>query len=145
MYPSPRSGVAAALMWLGLTATAALAAEPSASGAPPAARFHPPYAGEPTQIPANGNPIVLEVGKGTLIRLSRPASTVFVASPDVADVQIKSPELIYVSAKAPGETVIYAVDGGDTVLLNAPVRVDLRPVGLAPVAEPAGAGKRDLG
>ena len=67
---------------------------------------------------------MLEVGKGTLIRLSRPASTVFVASPDIADVQIKSPELIYVSAKAPGQTVIYAVDGGDTVLLNAPVRVD---------------------
>ena len=90
----------------------------------PAARAHPPYAGEPSQIPANGKPIVLEVGKGTLIRLSRPASTVFVASPDIADVQIKSPELIYVSAKAPGQTVIYAVDGGDTVLLNAPVRVD---------------------
>jgi Flp pilus assembly secretin CpaC len=69
---------------------------------------------------------VLEVGKGTLIRLSRPASTVFVASPDIADVQIKSPELIYVSAKAPGQTVIYAVDGGDTVLLNAPVRVVFR-------------------
>jgi Flp pilus assembly secretin CpaC len=61
---------------------------------PETARAHPPYAGEPSQIPANGKPIVLEVGKGTLIRLSRPASTVFVASPDIADVQIKSPELI---------------------------------------------------
>jgi pilus assembly protein CpaC len=121
MYPSPRSAAALALMWLGLAATA-FAAQPNASGA--AARAHPPYAGEPSQIPANGKPIVLEVGKGTLIRLSRPASTVFVASPDIADVQIKSPELIYVSAKAPGQTVIYAVDGGDTVLLNAPVRVD---------------------
>ena len=120
MYPSPRSAAALALMWLGLAATA-FAAQPNAA---PAARAHPPYAGEPSQIPANGKPIVLEVGKGTLIRLSRPASTVFVASPDIADVQIKSPELIYVSAKAPGQTVIYAVDGGDTVLLNAPVRVD---------------------
>ena len=120
MYPSPRSAAALALMWLGLAAPA-FAAQSSAA---PAARAHPPYAGEPTQIPANGRPIVLEVGKGTLIRLSRPASTVFVASPDIADVQIKSPELIYVSAKAPGQTVIYAVDGGDTVLLNAPVRVD---------------------
>ena len=120
MYPSPRSAAALALMWLGL-AGAALAAQPGASSA---SRAHPPYAGEPTQIPANGKPIVLEVGKGTLIRLSRPASTVFVASPDIADVQIKSPEFIYISAKAPGQTVIYAVDGGDTVLLNAPVRVD---------------------
>ena len=123
MYPSPRSAAALALMWLGLAATA-FAAQPNASGVAPAARAHPRYAGEPSQIPANGKPIVLEVGKGTLIRLSRPASTVFVASPDIADVQIKSPELIYVSAKAPGQTVIYAVDGGDTVLLNAPVRVD---------------------
>jgi pilus assembly protein CpaC len=120
MYPSPRSAAALALMWLGLAAPA-FAAQ---SNAVPATRAHPPYAGEPSQIPANGKPIVLEVGKGTLIRLSRPASTVFVASPDIADVQIKSPELIYVSAKAPGQTVIYAVDGGDTVLLNAPVRVD---------------------
>jgi Flp pilus assembly secretin CpaC len=55
---------------------------------------------------------------------SRPASTIFVASPDIVDVQIKSPELIYVSAKTPGQTVSYAVDGGDTVLLNAPVRAD---------------------
>ena len=110
-------------MWLGLSA-AAFAAQPNAPGASPASRAHPSYAGAPSQIPANGKPIVLEVGKGTLIRLSRPASTVFVASPDIADVQIKSPQLIYVSAKAPGQTVIYAVDGGDTVLLNAPVRVD---------------------
>jgi pilus assembly protein CpaC len=120
MYPSPRTAAALALMWLGLAAPACAAQ----SSAAPTARTHPPYAGEPSQIPANGKPIVLEVGKGTLIRLSRPASTVFVASPDIADVQIKSPELIYVSAKAPGQTVIYAVDGGDTVLLNAPVRVD---------------------
>jgi pilus assembly protein CpaC len=123
MYPSPRAGLAAAMMWLGFAATA-IAAEPYAAGAAPAVRAHPSDAGEATQIPANGRPIVLEVGKGTLIRLPRPASTVFVASPDIADVQVKSPELVYISAKSPGETVIYAVDANDRVLLNAPVRVD---------------------
>ncbi len=60
-----------------------------------------------------------------MIRLVRPASTVFVANPDIADVQVKSPELVYITAKAPGTTVIYAVDANDNVLLNAPVRVDL--------------------
>ena len=55
-------------------------------------------------------PILLEAGKGTLIRLPRPAATVFIANPDVADVQVKSPSLIYISAKTPGETVLYAVD-----------------------------------
>ncbi len=118
------SSLAAALIWLGLAAVA-LAAEPQPPSAAPAARPDPPYAGEATQIPANGHPIRLEVGKGTLIRLPRAANTVFVASPDIADVQIKSPTLVYISAKSPGETVIYAVDANDQVLLNAPVRVDL--------------------
>lgn len=76
------------------------------------------------QIPPSGQTILLEVGKGTLIRLPRPASTVFIANPDIADVQVKSPALIYLSAKAPGETVVYAVDADDNVLLHAPVRVD---------------------
>ncbi len=75
-------------------------------------------------VPPAGSPIVLEAGKGTLIRLPRPASTVFVANPDVADVQVKSPSLIYVTAKAPGQTALYAVDAEDRVLLNAPVRVE---------------------
>jgi pilus assembly protein CpaC len=83
------------------------------------------HVGNADEIPANDAGIVLEVGKGTLVRLARPAATVFVADPNIADVQVKSPSLVYVSAKAPGETVIYAVDSGDKVLLNAPVRVEL--------------------
>lgn len=62
--------------------------------------------------------------KGTLIRLARPASTVFIANSEIADVQVKSPQLVYVTAKSPGATVIYAVDASDNVLLNAPVRVE---------------------
>jgi pilus assembly protein CpaC len=80
--------------------------------------------GGASQIAANGAPIVLEVNKGTLIRLTAPAATVFIANPDIADVQVKSPSLIYISAKSPGETVIYAVDASDSVLLNSPVRVE---------------------
>src|SRR5207302_1549161 len=75
-------------------------------------------------IPAKGRPILLEAGKGTLIRLPRPAATVFIANPDVADVQVKSPAMIYVNAKTPGETVLYAVDADDNVLLNAAIRVE---------------------
>src|SRR5712691_8496226 len=101
--------------------TAASAATPPAA-APATAEAGPP--GRVNQVRANGPPIVIEANKGTLIRLPRPASTVFIANPDVADVQIKSPLLIYVSAKAPGETVLYAVDSEDHVMLNAPVRVE---------------------
>src|SRR5215216_2533590 len=77
-----------------------------------------------TAVPPSGSPIVLEAGKGTLIRLPRPASTVFIANPETADVQIKSPSLIYITAKAPGQTSLYAVDADDRVLLNSPVRVE---------------------
>ena len=80
--------------------------------------------GEMSQVPAKGPPIVVEAGKGTLIRLLRGAATVFIANPDIADVQVKSPSLIYLTAKTPGETVLYAVDAEDHVLLNAPVRVE---------------------
>src|SRR5262249_38150076 len=104
-------------------------AAPEADGrgavaAAPQNTARPLRSGGTSQIGANGAPIVLEVNKGTLIRLSAPAATVFIANPDIADVQVKSPSLIYISAKSPGETVIYAVDASDSVLLNSPVRVE---------------------
>src|SRR5262249_53124151 len=104
------------------------AAEVTTTPAPaPAPAAGAPGGGSPSpavsQVSASGAPIVLEAGKGTLIRLNKAAATVFVANPEIADVQVKSPSLIYLSAKAPGETVVYAVDGEDNVLLHSPVRV----------------------
>jgi pilus assembly protein CpaC len=104
--------VAGFMMILAFAATSQ-AADPSSPAAPRGG----------AQIPANGGRITLEVNKGTLVRLSGPAATVFVANPDIADVQVKSPTLVYISAKAPGETVIYAVDASDSVLLNAAILV----------------------
>ena len=109
------------------------AARPVTATAPPPATPPPgppspaPAAEEPgrvSQVRASGPPIVVEAGKGSLIRLPKAAATVFIANPDVADVQVKTPTMIYVTAKTPGETVLYAVDADDHVLLNAPVRVE---------------------
>ena len=120
-----RTALATALAILCATVAAAeTPTPPAASPAPPVASPAPAVPVSVSQVPASGAPIVLEAGKGTLIRLSQPAATVFIANPDIADVQVKSPLLIYVSAKSPGETVVYAVDANDHVLLNAPVRVD---------------------
>ncbi|MGC2413789.1 MAG: type II and III secretion system protein family protein [Stellaceae bacterium] len=98
----------------------------SAATAPTATPPPPVAAGVPANIHPTGPPIVLEVGKGTLFHLPRPAATVFVANPDVADVQVKSPSLIYLSANKskPGETVVYAVDDKENVLVNAVVIVE---------------------
>jgi pilus assembly protein CpaC len=135
----PLSGLAGSVIFVALAvspgAAEAQAQAPAAAprgtvvAPPPAANPPPaqPQAARGTgaaQIPANGGRIVLEVNKGTLVRLSGPAATVFVANPDIADVQVKSPTLVYISAKAPGETVIYAVDAADSVLLNAPILVE---------------------
>ncbi len=105
---------------------AAEAQTPSAATAPTATPPPPAAAGVPANIHPTGPPIVLEVGKGTLFHLPRPAATVFVANPDVADVQVKSPSLIYLSANKskPGETVVYAVDDKENVLVNAVVIVE---------------------
>ncbi len=134
----PLSGLAGSVIFVAL-AVSPSAAEAQAPAAPPRGTVTPapPPADAPppaqpqaargtgaTQIPAKGGRIVLEVNKGTLVRLSGPAATVFVANPDIADVQVKSPTLVYISAKAPGETVIYAVDAADSVLLNAPILVE---------------------
>jgi pilus assembly protein CpaC len=110
----PLFRVAGSMMILAFAATSQAADPPSPAAAPRGG----------AQIPANGGRITLEVNKGTLVRLTGPAATVFVANPDIADVQVKSPTLIYISAKAPGETVIYAVDASDSVLLNAPILVE---------------------
>ncbi len=75
-------------------------------------------------IDANGPTLSLELHQGRLVRLDRPASSVFVADPEVADVQVKSPQIIYVFGKKPGETSLFAVDGDDRVIAGMPVRVN---------------------
>jgi Flp pilus assembly secretin CpaC len=111
---------------------------------PPPARapvpIQPPAAGTPSQpvvtggapgrpfaqsqiVPTEPPTLTLEVNKGTALKLPGPASTVFVAAPDIADVQVRSPNMVYVFAKKPGDTVLYAVDAQDRVLLNTIVRV----------------------
>ena len=95
--------------------------------------FAPPFAaaaqaqnrdsGRVSVISPAGTNIQMEVNKGRLVRLNRPASTVFIADPRIADVQVKSPSLVYLFAKAPGETTLYAVDQGERVLANVDITV----------------------
>jgi pilus assembly protein CpaC len=65
----------------------------------------------------------IEVGKGQVIRLPRPAATVFVADPDIADVQAQSPSIIYLFGRKAGSTSLFAVDENDEMLLRSAVQV----------------------
>ena len=69
--------------------------------------------------------LLIEVNKGNLIRLSRPATTVFVANPEIADIDVKSPTLVYVFGRAPGETTLFAVDADENIVLDQSVVVTL--------------------
>jgi pilus assembly protein CpaC len=75
---------------------------------------------------ANGaeKPIQLEASKGTLLRLDKPASAVFIADPNIADVQVKSPRLIYILGKRSGETSLFAVDAEEHVVANRRIVVN---------------------
>ena len=68
--------------------------------------------------------LVLEIRKGQLIRLERPAAAVFVADPEVADVQAHSPTLVYVFGRRSGTTSLFAVDENEDVLLRRDVVVE---------------------
>ena len=76
-------------------------------------------------VTVTGAVLQLEVNKGRLVRLDRPASTVFIADPEIADIQVKSPSLVYLMGKKPGETTLYAVDEGENVLASIAIRVNL--------------------
>jgi pilus assembly protein CpaC len=67
--------------------------------------------------------ITMEVRKGRVIRLPRPASTVFVADPEIADVQAQSASIVYLFGRRTGTTSLYAVDENDQLLLRTSVTV----------------------
>ncbi|MCC7045389.1 MAG: pilus assembly protein N-terminal domain-containing protein [Alphaproteobacteria bacterium] len=83
----------------------------------------PVSATTPTVQGDSGATIQIEINRGQVVRLPRPAATVFIANPEIADVQVKSPNLVYVFAKKGGETTLIAVDSDDGVMLESRVVV----------------------
>jgi pilus assembly protein CpaC len=86
--------------------------------------------------------LTLEVSKGRVIRLPRPAATVFVADPEIADVQAQSPSIVYLFGRKAGSTSLYAVDENDQVLLRTAVVVDHNLTGLRLAVEQLLPGSR---
>ena len=67
--------------------------------------------------------VEVNVHKGTMLRLSRPAVTVFVADPTIADVESRSQQSIFIYGKKMGETTLMVLDDKDRPMVNATVRV----------------------
>ena len=61
--------------------------------------------------------VSVKVSQGKLVRLATPASNIFVADPQIADVQVPSSSSLYVIGKSAGQTTIYALDeNGDPIV-----------------------------
>lgn len=125
---APASGANAPLpQYVQAPTPAPVPIQPPAAGMPRAPAVTGGAPGRPFAqsqiVPTEPPTLTLEINKGTALKLPGPASTVFVAAPDIADVQVRSPNMVYVFAKKPGDTVLYAVDAQDRVLLNTIVRV----------------------
>ncbi len=65
----------------------------------------------------------VEMNKGKMIRFERPASSVVVANPAIADIQVISPQMVYVQGKTVGETSIYAMDEHHIEVMDATIEV----------------------
>jgi pilus assembly protein CpaC len=74
-------------------------------------------------VPANGDPISIEIGEGQLLRLDRGMASVFIANPGIADVSAKSDRLLYLFGKAVGTTTLFALDSNYNVIANIQVLV----------------------
>lgn len=88
-----------------------------------AAMATPATQAQDTTITSASSSLNVGVNKGTLIRLERSMSDVFVANQKIADVQVRSDRLLYVYGVGAGETTVYATDGAGRIVYSANVRV----------------------
>ncbi len=106
---------AAAAVLMGLAPSSAAAEMPAMEAAS--------AAGSAPVSDSVGVAVEVAVGKGRLIRLPRPAASVFIADPAIADVQVRSPRLVYLFGRSAGETSFFAIDRADREIVGFPVQV----------------------
>jgi pilus assembly protein CpaC len=81
-------------------------------------------AAEATQASAPGAPLAVGSGKGVMLRLPAPATAVFVADPDIADVHVPNSQAVFVLGKKAGTTTLYALGANNKTVLERTVVVN---------------------
>ncbi|HVU29809.1 MAG TPA: pilus assembly protein N-terminal domain-containing protein, partial [Sphingomicrobium sp.] len=103
------------------TALAALAVGVAMAAAPAAAAQPKAYASgtyKPTQQ------VLLSVGEGQMLNLSRSVSSVWTSNPEVADVYVNGPRQMNLFGKKSGEATVIATAADGSVVYGAKVRVN---------------------
>lgn len=73
--------------------------------------------------PALAAPLTVGIDMAAPLRLERPAASVVVGNPSIADVQIESPTLVFLQGRNYGTTNLIALDGEGHVILQTAVTV----------------------
>ena len=107
-----RLGTALAAMAIGLTAMAASAPAAAQPRAYASGSYRP------------SNQVLLSVGEGQLVNLSRSVASVWTSNPDVADVYVNNPRQVNLFGKKAGEATIIATAADGSVVYGANVRVN---------------------
>lgn len=76
-------------------------------------------------ITAAEESISIVVDEGKVIETERPAASIFVANPNIADIQVKSGNLLYIFGRQAGDTTFYAVDANDKIISSYRVQVGI--------------------
>ena len=76
-----------------------------------------------TVEPKPGERIAIELNEGQLVRLDKPAASVFITNPSVADINVRSAQLVYLFGRTPGKTTLFALDSDDNVIANMEIVV----------------------
>ncbi|HZZ03352.1 MAG TPA: type II and III secretion system protein family protein, partial [Paraburkholderia sp.] len=67
--------------------------------------------------------LAVAAGKGEMIRLSEPATAVFVADPEIADVNVPNPRAVFVLGKKAGTTTLYVLGANNKQVLRQTIVV----------------------
>jgi pilus assembly protein CpaC len=86
---------------------------------------------------SSANAMDLDVNKGEIIRLPRPASHIFIADPEVADIDVRSPNYVYVYGVSVGETTLHALDSDQNEILKMNINVRHNTHGLSSLIKEA--------
>ena len=141
--PMPAVNDTAPVPASGLAESAATAAHPPAGpvAASATVRSHP--VSEPevpvgeTLDPTSAPTLALILGQSRRLHLDHDASSVLVASPEVADVQLLAPNMVYVIGKGVGRTSVVVLDDNERVdEWVVSVALDLEPLRAVLAGEP---------
>ena len=76
-------------------------------------------------LTTDGSTLPLSISEGKFIKLERPASSVFLSNPAVAEVELQSTTHVYIVGRGIGESSLFILDADEEPIMRTTVTVDV--------------------